>query len=164
MAAVCAAAIIMAAIAPHVGAAPTPTKSRPAGCNTDACAERVKARVMAERHGGCRSMRCVRRVRARMQPRSPRAIGRRMAATNGTPWRCVDRLIHLESSWKVKATNRSSGAYGLPQSLPGHKMASAGRDWRTSARTQLRWFFQYCRARYRGVCNALAFHRANGWY
>jgi hypothetical protein len=95
---------------------------------------------------------------------TPRQIGRRMSRNRGIPWSCVDRLIHRESRWKVSVTNATSGAYGLPQALPGHKMASAGADWRTSARTQLRWFFDYCVQRYQGVCNALAHSNRHGWY
>lgn len=128
---------------------------------SQACVERVKERQFAEDHGGCRDRACVRRVLAK---RSPRAIGRHLSYKHGEPWRCVDQLIHRESGWRVRATNPSSGAYGLPQALPGGKMASAGRDWRTSARTQLRWFFGYVRARYQGACRALAFQVAHGWY
>lgn len=117
------------------------------GCNTWACVGRVKAKA-----------------RAKARATSPRAIGRRMSWQKREPWRCVDQLIHRESGWRVRATNPSSGAYGLPQSLPAHKMASAGPNWRTSARTQLRWFFAYAEARYGGVCAALAHSHARGWY
>lgn len=137
----------------------------PDGCNDRACVERVKAREFAERYGGCQSRRCVLRVRAKRDARmSPRAIGRRMSYQRGVPWRCVDQLIHRESRWQVTATNPSSGAYGLPQALPGRKMASAGANWRTSARTQLRWFFSYVKARHGGACLALAHSHARGWY
>lgn len=154
------AALIMAFTVPHVGARDS--------CSP-ACQERVKAKAFAKKYGGCRDARCVKRVRAKRAAReakmSPRTIGRRMARKRGAPWSCVDRLISKESGWKVRVYNRAgSGAYGLPQALPGHKMASEGRNWRTSARTQLRWFFKYVRARYGGVCNALAFHRSRNWY
>lgn len=79
-------------------------------------------------------------------------------------WPCLDVLVWKESRWRVTATNPSSGAYGLPQSLPASKMASAGADWRTSARTQLRWMLGYISGRYGSACNALAFHRANNYY
>lgn len=55
-------------------------------------------------------------------------------------------------------------AYGLPQALPGTKMRSAGPDWRTNPRTQIRWMIRYVNERYGGACAALAFHRRNGWY
>lgn len=119
---------------------------------------------VAKHYPGCNTHACVARVRAKARAKSPRAIGRRMSYRRGEPWRCVDRLIHRESGWRVRATNRSSGAYGLPQSLPAHKMASAGPNWRTSARTQLRWFFSYVKGRYGGACNALGHSHARGWY
>lgn len=147
------AALIMASIAPNVGAV--------AGCNSQSCFDRSKARAFAKLHGGCYSMACVRRVHRKNDPRE---IGRRMARLRGTPFSCVDQLIHRESRWQVTATNASSGAYGLPQSLPAHKMASEGADWRTNARTQLRWFFNYVKARYGGACAALAHSHARGWY
>jgi TolA-binding protein len=79
-------------------------------------------------------------------------------------WGCVDALVSRESGWRVNATNRSSGAYGLPQSLPGSKMASAGADWQTNPVTQLRWMTGYVNARYGGFCQANAFQQANNWY
>ncbi|WP_300746237.1 G5 domain-containing protein [uncultured Bifidobacterium sp.] len=63
-------------------------------------------------------------------------------------------IITHESGWRVNATNASSGAYGLPQALPGGKMASAGADWATNYQTQLRWFWGYCNSRYGSVQGA----------
>ena len=77
---------------------------------------------------------------------------------------CLAELIRRESNWNPRAVNRSSGAYGLPQALPGHNMRSAGPDWRTNPRTQIRWMRGYVRARYGGPCQALAHHNRNGWY
>ena len=79
-------------------------------------------------------------------------------------WGCVDALVTRESGWRVNATNRSSGAYGLPQSLPGTKMASAGADWQTNPVTQLRWMTGYVNARYGGFCQANSFQLRNNWY
>lgn len=73
-------------------------------------------------------------------------------------------LIRRESNWNVYATNSSSGAYGLPQSLPGSKMASAGGDWQSNAYTQLKWMKSYVYGRYGSFSNALAHHNNNGWY
>lgn len=71
-------------------------------------------------------------------------------------------IITHESGWNPQATNPSSGAYGLPQSLPGSKMASAGADWQTNYQTQIKWFLSYCNERYGGVMQAynhwLAYH------
>lgn len=82
----------------------------------------------------------------------------------GSQFSCADSLIAKESGWNVSATNPSSGAYGLPQALPGPKMASAGADWRTNPATQLRWMKSYVDSRYGGVCNAWAHSQANNWY
>ena len=71
-----------------------------------------------------------------------------------------------ESHWNPRITNPSSGAYGIPQSLPASKMASAGRDWRTNAITQLRWMKDYIRGRY-GTAKAAWEHKVNTsthWY
>lgn len=61
----------------------------------------------------------------------------------------VDYIVRRESGWRPGAVNRSSGAYGLCQALPGSKMASAGDDWRTNPVTQLRWCSKYSK-RYGG--------------
>ena len=72
-------------------------------------------------------------------------------------------IINHESGWNPRATNPSSGAYGLPQSLPGSKMASAGADWQTNYQTQLKWFVSYCN-RYGGIQGAYQFWQQNHWY
>ena len=76
----------------------------------------------------------------------------------------LNSIIQQESGWRVNATNPSSGAYGIPQSLPGSKMASAGSDWRTNPITQLKWMYSYIKERYGSLQNALSFRAANGWY
>ena len=75
----------------------------------------------------------------------------------------IDYIVSHESGWRVNATNPSSGAYGLPQALPGSKMASAGHDWRTNPVTQLKWMKGYV-SRYGGGPGAAAFWRAHHWY
>ena len=78
---------------------------------------------------------------------------------------CMDAIVARESSWVRTVYNRAgSGAYGIPQALPGHKMRSAGADWRTNPLTQIRWMQGYANGRYGGLCAALSFRRANGWY
>jgi hypothetical protein len=69
-----------------------------------------------------------------------------------------------ESSWNVFAANPYSGAYGIPQALPGGKMASAGPRWRTSAKTQIRWGLRYIRSLYRSPARAWWHERNFGWY
>ena len=72
-------------------------------------------------------------------------------------------LIYHESGCRVDATNAGSGAYGIPQALPGSKMASAGADWQTNPITQIRWMAGYVE-RYGGWQGALSFWYAHGWY
>lgn len=95
-------------------------------------------------------------------------VGRRMAKRRGWFGRefdCLYRLWSRESGWRTEAVNRGgSGATGIPQALPGSKMASAGADWRTSAETQIRWGLGYVRARYGTPCGAYAYSNAHGYY
>ena len=74
------------------------------------------------------------------------------------------RLWNRESGWRADAYNASSGAYGIPQSLPGSKMAAAGADWRTNAATQVDWGLSYISARYGSPCGAWAHSEAYNWY
>ena len=75
-------------------------------------------------------------------------------------------LIRRESNWQVTVSNsQGSGAYGLPQALPGSKMASHGENWRTDPVIQLRWMYDYVMNRYQGsLANAIEHHNANNWY
>lgn len=77
---------------------------------------------------------------------------------------CLDAIFNRESGWNPTATNPSSGAYGIPQALPGSKMASAGSDWRTNPYTQVRWGVSYIKSRYGTPCNAWAHSQKMGWY
>lgn len=71
-------------------------------------------------------------------------------------------IITKESGWNVYATNPSSGAYGLPQSLPGNKMASVGDDYLTNPYTQLIWMYKYVHERYGSFAGVNWYSR--GWY
>lgn len=77
---------------------------------------------------------------------------------------CLVKLWNRESNWRVNALNRSSGAYGIPQALPGNKMASVAADWRTNPATQITWGIGYIAARYKTPCGALAHSNDVGWY
>lgn len=77
---------------------------------------------------------------------------------------CLVSLWQKESGWRVNAMNSSSGAYGIPQALPGSKMGSAGADWETSPGTQIEWGLQYIVGRYGSPCGAWAKSQASGWY
>jgi hypothetical protein len=77
---------------------------------------------------------------------------------------CLVALWQKESGWNHFALNRSSGAYGIPQSLPGEKMASAGADWATNPETQIRWGLGYIEGRYGQPCAAWAHSQQKNWY
>ena len=80
-----------------------------------------------------------------------------------TQFSCLDNIWSRESGWRWDAAN-ASGAYGIPQALPGSKMATAGADWQTNPATQIKWGLGYIQAQYGTPCNAWAFWQANGWY
>ena len=77
---------------------------------------------------------------------------------------CLQTLWTKESDWTTTATNASSGAYGIVQSLPAEKMASAGADYLTNYRTQINWGLNYIQERYQSPCGALNFHLSHNWY
>ena len=77
---------------------------------------------------------------------------------------CLVALWNRESGWRVNAYNASSGATGIPQALPGNKMASAGEDWLTNPATQIRWGLGYISARYQTPCTAWQHSESTGWY
>ncbi|MFC7732137.1 lytic transglycosylase domain-containing protein [Actinomadura keratinilytica] len=81
-----------------------------------------------------------------------------------TQFGCLVNLWNKESGWNYRATNPSSGAYGIPQALPGSKMASEGADWRTNAKTQIRWGLNYIKGRYGSPCAAWQHSQSTGWY
>ncbi len=77
---------------------------------------------------------------------------------------CLDSIYSQESGWNTHADNPSSSAYGIPQALPGSKMASAGADWATNPATQIEWGLGYIRDRYGSPCGAWGFKQSHGWY
>ena len=98
---------------------------------------------------------------------SPRQVAQAMLGSFGwssSQFSCVDPLWEHESRWSVTAANPGSGAYGIPQALPGSRMASAGPDWQTSAVTQIRWGLQYIKDTYGSPCAAWSHEQATGWY
>ena len=100
-------------------------------------------------------------------PGSAQAIALEMVTARGwgaDEFNCLVALWNRESGWNVYAHNPSSGAYGIPQSLPGDKMASAGADWATNPATQLTWGLGYIQGRYGTPCGAWAHSEAEGWY
>lgn len=100
-------------------------------------------------------------------PADPRKIAQQMIVEYGwdsSEFSCLDQLWVSESAWDVDATNPTSGAYGIPQSLPPEKMAAAGPDWRTNPATQIEWGLEYIDLSYGTPCSAWEFKQANNWY
>jgi hypothetical protein len=98
---------------------------------------------------------------------SPRQIAQAMLGSFGwssSQFSCLDPLWEHESRWSVTAANPGSGAFGIPQALPGSRMASAGPDWQTSAATQITWGLRYIRNTYGSPCAAWSHAQATGWY
>ena len=77
---------------------------------------------------------------------------------------CLDKLWTKESGWNHKAYNSSSGAYGIPQALPGSKMGSVASDWQTNPATQIKWGLGYIKGRYGTPCKAWEHSQNVGWY
>jgi hypothetical protein len=77
---------------------------------------------------------------------------------------CLVNLWNRESGWNYQAENPYSGAYGIPQALPGSKMSSAGADWQTNPATQIKWGLGYIQSIYGTPCGAWNFELANGYY
>ncbi len=77
---------------------------------------------------------------------------------------CLDEIYSQESGWNTHADNPSSSAYGIPQALPGAKMASAGPNWENDAATQIKWGLGYIKGRYGSPCSAWGFKQSHGWY
>ncbi len=97
----------------------------------------------------------------------PRSLAKPLVAAQSlsdSEYQCTVLLWNRESQWNPYAENAYSGAYGIPQALPGSKMASAGADWRTNPITQINWGIGYIKGRYGTPCSAWAHSNAVGWY
>ncbi|GAA1971041.1 hypothetical protein GCM10009798_34790 [Nocardioides panacihumi] len=118
---------------------------------------------------------------AAVAPTQVRAIARTEDAASGDPktiasallgdfgwdssqFGCLDQLWTKESGWNPLANNASSGAHGIPQALPGSKMASAGPDWETNPVTQIKWGLGYIQGRYGSPCSAWGHSESFNWY
>ncbi len=100
-------------------------------------------------------------------PGSAQAIALEQVMARGwsqTEFSCLVELWMHESNWRVNAQNKSSGAYGIPQALPGTKMATVGSDWMTNPATQITWGLNYIHARYGTPCGAWSIWLHRGWY
>jgi len=101
-------------------------------------------------------------------PGTAQSIGYNMLPAFGfsqkTQWTCLLDLWNRESGWMYDAENPSSGAYGIPQALPGYKMATTGADWQTNPATQIKWGLTYITQTYGTPCAAWNFELANNGY
>lgn len=100
-------------------------------------------------------------------PDGAQAIARSMMGSYGWgdgEFSCLQSLWNRESGWNYQAENASSGAYGIPQALPGSKMSSVADDWATNPSTQITWGMQYIQGRYGTPCSAWAHSESVGWY
>jgi hypothetical protein len=138
----------------------------------EAAVEAQAERKAAERRAAEKKRRAAEQRAARARaaqggtPAQNRALGMAMCADRGwSASQCQDlgTLWQKESGWNSRAHN-SSGAHGIPQALPGSKMASAGPNWQTNARTQIAWGLGYIESRYGNPSNALAHSHRTGWY
>ncbi len=97
----------------------------------------------------------------------PKTVARAMLPEFGfgaDQFGCLESLWEKESGWDPNAANPSSGAYGIPQALPGSKMAGAGSDWQSNPATQIRWGLGYIADRYGSPCGAWGQSQSAGWY
>lgn len=106
-------------------------------------------------------------VSALADPNSPQSFAYQLVEQRGwevSEFSCLYNLWQRESNWRVNAENKSSGAYGIPQALPGSKMQTVGDDWRTNFKTQITWGIQYVKSRYGTPCGAWDHFGRKGWY
>ena len=103
-----------------------------------------------------------------VQQGSNRELGQTLASDlygwSGDEWACLDNLWSRESGWSHTAHNRNSGAYGIPQALPGDKMATFGSDWASNPATQIKWGLSYVSGRYGTPCGAWGHFTQKNWY
>jgi hypothetical protein len=133
-----------------------------------AAAAAAREKAAAKARAEARAARAEAKARAvRAAVRDPKGIARLLVSERGwssSQFTCLDLLWRKESGWNYRATNPVSGAYGIPQALPGRKMASAGPDWRTNPVTQITWGLDYIADIYSTPCGAWSHSKAFGWY
>jgi hypothetical protein len=138
------------------------TQGRPTSLVYDALRADIHAERLADARRAARAA-----YRKALSSKNPKIVAKAMLARFGwgaSQFSCLDSLWTRESKWNIHATNPTSGAYGIPQALPGTKMASAGPDWRNSAITQITWGLGYIRNVYGSPCGAWGHSEGHGWY
>jgi len=114
-----------------------------------------------------RSERASRDAERKKYEGTPKEVARNLFADHGwdlDQFDCLNKLWTKESRWLVDADNPTSSAYGIPQALPGRRMAEYGSDWRTNPITQIKWGLDYIQDRYGSPCEAWAHSQAKNWY
>jgi hypothetical protein len=132
-----------------------------------AAVAKAKADKAAAKAAAAKAAAKVRAAKAATPSGSPQQIAQQMLGQygwSGSQMSCLTPLWGHESNWNVNAENASSGAYGIPQALPGSQMAAAGSDWRTNAATQIKWGLTYIHDRYGSPCGAEAHELSSNWY
>jgi hypothetical protein len=128
----------------------------------------AEAQRQAEAAAAAEAQRQAEELAARNTPDGARALAQGMAAERygwgADQFSCLASLWTKESGWDYQAYNASSGATGIPQALPGDKMASAGADWATDAGTQIAWGLDYISRAYGSPCSAWGHSQATDWY
>ena len=160
-------------VAKQTTEAPTPTRTKAPVKRTGAAA-RVPRRIImmelakrAERIAASMASASPEVLPTDVNPNSNRGLGYHLMLQFGVAadqWQYLDALWQRESGWNHLAENASSGAYGIPQSLPGSKMADVAPDWRTNPETQITWGLAYIAARYRNPQGAWEHSQRIGWY
>ena len=160
-------ASVSASASPSVVATPTPVQVTGEGARA---ADIPDTAIMAQ------LARRAERIARHLPPPTPpadvdrgsnRALGYQLMVEFGFPsdqWPYLDALWTRESGWNQLAENPTSGAYGIPQSLPATKMGVVGADWRTNPETQIRWGLAYIGARYGSAQKAWQHSQQFGWY
>jgi hypothetical protein len=147
------------------GGAPAATSPAAAGAgfSQSAASQSAASQAGASLDGSARPF-----LQSSSRHRTPRQKAWRMLRRKGwSPdyqYPYLDKLWERESGWNVHAENPYSGAYGIPQAVPGSKMASAGPNWQSWAGTQIRWGLRYIRGRYNSPRRAWRHEEADGWY
>ena len=153
--------------------APTPTRTKAPVKLTGAAASVPRRVIMeqlakrAERIAASMASASPEVLPTDVNPNSNRGLGYRLMLQFGVAadqWQYLDALWQRESGWNHLAENASSGAYGIPQSLPGSKMAQVAPDWRTNPETQITWGLAYIAARYSNPRGAWEHSQRVGWY
>ena len=141
----------------------TPARREPVISRSDRRPEAVPAKSMDLSESRTAAISAERRL----SQSDPRDIAKALLGEFGfssDQFSCLDSLWTRESGWRVNADNPSSSAYGIPQALPGSKMASVAPDWATNPATQIRWGLGYIKSRYGSPCGAWGHSQSHNWY